>query len=1250
MATPSSVSEWFVLGVDLGSTSVKVALLNAQSGSVTDSKSFPTNSDLTCSSHTQAKEQDPVLIMAALDQCMEALPRSKLKDVKCIGVCGQMHGIMLWKSKSGCEWQSLDDTMRFVPRDVSQLITWQDGRCGAEFLSSLPKPDSHQCVATGFGCATVFWYMNHSPEFLSGYSSAGTIQDYLVSMLCDLDKCVMSGQNAASWGYFNTSTSQWNTQILRDAGFPLHLLPVVVDSGAMAGKTSSEWFGIPAHTPVGAALGDFQCSVYSCMMDHRDAVLNMSTSAQLTFSMPAEFTPPSSPDPLCPVAYFPYFHDSYLAVAASLNGGNVLATFVRMLDSWMKEFGLEVSESSIYSQLIQSALAQSDSSLTVTCTLLGERHDPNTSASVSQISPSNLSLGHVTRAVCRGVIENIATMMPAQKLRAAGVQRIIGSGSALSCNPVLQQEVERIFQFPIVYGKSVDSAVGVAMVFSDQTQENFDWCWETKRGIRMSKSKSSSISSFSLEADDQSMDESSKAKPKKSCLKDKMPMDSNYLDDVVEPSCTIKFNLHFDKGIRKVKEEPSQHETERFTIKRLFEAVSSGEVSKLQGLHMYLHKNMKRLTDSQYKSNGKTALLKALLNLKQGENETIEHLLEIAEKMGHLKEFINAAYTDSYYKGQTALHVAIERRSMKFVQMLVQKGADVHARACGKFFQPNQEMCFYFGELPMSLAACTNQPDIVDFLLDNPYQPVDVKQRDSHGNTVLHALVSIADNSPENTEFVIAIYDHILIKADQLHLKIKLEDIENNEGLTPIALAAKKGKLELFKHIVQRELRGYRHLSRKITEWAYGPVCSSLYDLSSLDSYEKNSALETIVYGSQIPNRLQMLNIEPLNRLITEKWNRFAHRMFLFNFIAYVAYLVVFTSSAFYLETENRNQSRPPFRYTQNWNGFLVMTGHIITTTGAFYFFIRGLIDMLRKRPRFQSLVIDGYTDQLFFLQAVLFLTSALLYCFSRDEYLAFLVLCLALSWINLLYFSRGSKNLGIYSVMIQKESIQSRSGASRRQNVYPLTTPHSHKTRFTMTSETEYEPCKKPTYKNIYFTTLELFKFTIGMGDLEFTDHYKYKEVFYFLLIVYIVMTYILLLNMLIALMNQRVEDLSVESTNIWKLQRAITTLDMEWILPECLKRKLRSGEEKDLSGGREPDRRWCFSVEEVNWTQWNRKVGIINEDPGKCKEESSPTNVQKEPSRRGLLQTFSKRKTQRPPRREEQELTVLNPVSSMV
>lgn len=79
---------------------------------------------------------------------------------------------------------------------------------------------------------------------------------------------------------------------------------------------------------------------------------------------------------------------------------------------------------------------------------------------------------------------------------------------------------------------------------------------------------------------------------------------------------------------------------------------------------------------------------------------------------------------------------------------------------------------------------------------------------------------------------------------------------------------------------------------------------------------------------------------------------------------------------------------------------------------------------------------------------------------------------------------------------------------------------------------------CVTPQYDNVYRTTLELFKFAIGMGDMEFTDQYKYYTVFYVLMITYIVLTYILLLNMLIALMNKSVEDTHKESTSIWKLQ----------------------------------------------------------------------------------------------------------------
>ncbi|MBV99308.1 Sedoheptulokinase, partial [Eschrichtius robustus] len=256
-----------------------------------------------------------------------------------------IHSLLFWvlaRPPECCEWTKAGAAPVFEPRAVSHLVTWQDGRCGSKFLASLPRPESHLSVATGFGCATIFWLLKNSPEFLKSYDAAGTIQDYVVAMLCGLTRPLMSDQNAASWGYFNTRSQSWNLEILRDAGFPVHLLPDVTEPGNVAGRTSQAWFEIPKGTQVGVALGDLQASVYSCMAQRTDAetVLNISTSVQLVASMPSGFQPAQTPDPAAPVAYFPYFDRTYLAVAASLNGGNVLAMFVHTLVQWMADLGI----------------------------------------------------------------------------------------------------------------------------------------------------------------------------------------------------------------------------------------------------------------------------------------------------------------------------------------------------------------------------------------------------------------------------------------------------------------------------------------------------------------------------------------------------------------------------------------------------------------------------------------------------------------------------------------------------------------------------------------------------------------------------------------------------------------------------------------------------------------------------------------------------------------------------------------------
>lgn len=293
----------------------------------------------------------------------------------------------------------------------------------------------------------------------------------------------MSDQNAASWGYFDCVNHRWNEEILKTAGFPVSLLPEIKTSGDVAGYLADNWHSIPKGTPIGIALGDLQCSVLSTIETNKDAVLNISTSAQIAF-IAEDYKPTTGPPSVSTVEYFPYFKNKYLAVAASLNGGNSLATFVKMVQQWTMTLGFSVPQcttpkskltcfvnffvsAKIWEKVLSLGLEESSvSDLKISPTCLGERHAPNVTASVTNINIGNLELGKVFRALCNGLIVNLHSMMPRDILQNANITRIVGNGSGLSRNKVLQNEVLNLYKLPLVFTTGGDAAKGAAMAMN----------------------------------------------------------------------------------------------------------------------------------------------------------------------------------------------------------------------------------------------------------------------------------------------------------------------------------------------------------------------------------------------------------------------------------------------------------------------------------------------------------------------------------------------------------------------------------------------------------------------------------------------------------------------------------------------------------------------------------------------------------------------------------------------------------------
>lgn len=201
----------YLLGIDVGTSTVKVILVEEDGGKVSQEAflSLP-RKHAHVPDITGAQERKVEDILNCLEEVMGGLDASKLQCVCAVGVCGQMHGCVLWN-------EELAHLKPIITGSCSNLITWQDARCSPGFLSSLPATRQPAAVlSAGYGCATLAWLQRHQLTVLKRFTRAGTIMDLVVWLLCLSGRdqpVLMSAQNARSWGYFDEKKMQWETDL-----------------------------------------------------------------------------------------------------------------------------------------------------------------------------------------------------------------------------------------------------------------------------------------------------------------------------------------------------------------------------------------------------------------------------------------------------------------------------------------------------------------------------------------------------------------------------------------------------------------------------------------------------------------------------------------------------------------------------------------------------------------------------------------------------------------------------------------------------------------------------------------------------------------------------------------------------------------------------------------------------------------------------------------------------------------------------
>ncbi|HBQ6990389.1 TPA: xylulokinase, partial [Klebsiella quasipneumoniae subsp. similipneumoniae] len=213
------------IGIDLGTSGVKAILLNEQ-GDVVASHT----EKLTVSRpHPLWSEQDPEQWWQATDTAMKALgAQHSLRDVKALGIAGQMHGATL-----------LDKSLQVL----RPAILWNDGRCGEECQLLEEKVSASRQITgnlmmPGFTAPKLLWVQRHEAAVFSQVDKVLLPKDYLRLRITGELASDMSDAAGTLW--MDVARRDWSDEMLAACDLSRDAMPALFEGSDVTGQLRPE--------------------------------------------------------------------------------------------------------------------------------------------------------------------------------------------------------------------------------------------------------------------------------------------------------------------------------------------------------------------------------------------------------------------------------------------------------------------------------------------------------------------------------------------------------------------------------------------------------------------------------------------------------------------------------------------------------------------------------------------------------------------------------------------------------------------------------------------------------------------------------------------------------------------------------------------------------------------------------------------------------------------------------------------------
>lgn len=241
----------YLLGIDLGSSSVKVCLLEAQNGNQVYSAFSPKQEMEIIATQTGWAEQHPEVWWDNFKLAIEeVLKNSKIakEDIKAIGISYQMHGLVCLDSSG---------------KVLRPSIIWCDSRAVAIGKKAFEQIGQAKCLGTmlnspgNFTASKLRWVKENEPHLFDSIHKIMLPGDYIAYRLSGAMNTTSTGlSEGILWDYTTNSVSE---DVLDYYQIPKSVLPEIVPVFGIQSiltKSAAELLGLKEGTPITYRAGD----------------------------------------------------------------------------------------------------------------------------------------------------------------------------------------------------------------------------------------------------------------------------------------------------------------------------------------------------------------------------------------------------------------------------------------------------------------------------------------------------------------------------------------------------------------------------------------------------------------------------------------------------------------------------------------------------------------------------------------------------------------------------------------------------------------------------------------------------------------------------------------------------------------------------------------------------------------------------------------------------------------------------------